>query len=281
MMIKRMGMSKRIITGIAVLALFLTVFWLCMAVTAHASSVKLTPGKKYKFTVGEDDEDVSWTFSIPARGVVTWSFSGSDILAFKILNKKKKPVWQGEVSYLQKSGRVTYKVGLQKGTYIAEVSRQYKSWTSSGDHYKLTATYKKTGSFEIESNNSFTTATELKLGKQYQAVFWDEYSGGWVGDREDYYKVKLTKGKNYQIQFSNFIKLFKGNSYKVNFKLYAPNKRTIIYSYDSSYSMSHSTLPKNGRLTFTAGSTGWYYIRLTAAYAPAQPMAFKVKVVKR
>lgn len=117
-------------------------------------------------------------------------------------HKGSKLCWTANTLLLNKGGKQVYTIGLDKGSYKVSLRG------SSGAKMKVAFT--KNSYYEIEPNNEKATATKLKLGKKYGGIFGD-CATDYVNRAEDYYKVKLEKGKQYTVQFTQYKKLFGGD----------------------------------------------------------------------
>lgn len=176
--------------------------------------------------------------------------------------------WSANTLILSKNTRHAYNIGLQKGGYRLVVR--------SGSGTKVKLSFVKNSYFEIEPNNMKTTATQLTLGKQYAGVFGDTESD-YVNMAEDYYKVKLKKGQKYTVQFTQYKKLFAGDSPMAGLIVENPSGVRLVNA-DSNYALNMTTLPKSGKVTFTANKAGWYRIVLKPSYFGYKPVMYKIRV---
>lgn len=183
-----------------------------------------------------------------------------------VSDKNDKVVWDTSSSKQaddKNSKEFVYYVGLNAGTYYVKFNPAY----SVGDA-NVTTKYKFTftadNNIEVEPNEKKENATGISLNKMYRGFFGYDY--GTVGEY-DFYKVKLTKDKNYKIFMDNkkifsttvLIELYdaKGKDNSITFRFKENNNGMNVYE-------------------FTAGTTGDYYIKLWN-YHGAQ-MEYKIGV---
>ncbi|MCR5418362.1 MAG: hypothetical protein K6E84_05545, partial [Lachnospiraceae bacterium] len=84
----------------------------------------------------------------------------------------------------------TTQLGLPKGQYFIQVIYCYNFDDST---YHITAGFTPSAYWEKEHNDSFTTATDMEVGKEYFGSIFCERSN------DDYYKINVTKGDDYNI----------------------------------------------------------------------------------
>ncbi len=258
-------MKKRVLSILLALVLLAT----CIPFTALSVSaatgyyifdaISISAGKTYtkSWTSYTDSNDCYNEITVPSRGYVTFSISKpiddyGEVSSFELelYDSDAQLVWSTDTSHQKNtfSPNYTYKIGLARGTYYMNIEPNfYVTSGSISSTYKYTCT--KTKTWEIENNNNSTTATALTLNKKYSAV----YGEGDYGD-DDYYKVKLTKGKSYQVVVGNAAQLDEGT--------------TILKMYDPSGDRNYDVYLGSGRASGTseiydikAEMSGWHYIQ--------------------
>ncbi len=94
-----------------------------------------------------------------------------------------------------------------------------------------------------DDNNSFETATEISVGKEYSRL----YIG--PNDVDDYYKVYLNEGQTISIQF---FKWLPGAAANTDMELYSPDGKLAIRS---PHDYIHT-------ITYTINSSGYWFIKV-------------------
>ena len=267
-----MSNKKRIISGVlcAVMTLSILVF---VPKTVEAKSAynvinvtDLGTGKTVteKWT-NNHHKEAYYSFTMKKNGFVSFSVTkpvltgkySSDLKheqKVAILDKNKKEVWVSntEKSDDLNSSKASFKTGLKKGKYylcIRPLSLTVMSYQSATT--KLTLSTTARNNYEIESNSTKKSANELKLGKTFTGTFCDEYdSDDYNHAKDDWYKVKLKKGKKYTITLGKYKNLRK------------KGRKTLVYVSNGSKNIDTKTLIKKGSYTFKATKNGYYYIRL-------------------
>ncbi|MCR5468040.1 MAG: hypothetical protein K6F37_03690 [Lachnospiraceae bacterium] len=196
----------------------------------------------------------------------------SKFFDFYIYSKKgKKEVWGHTLNTL-KLDTIEYqscKVGLKKGSYYLEIMP--KTWiTGTGENLTsaITLSTKADKNYEKESNNTRKTANTLKLGKKITGTYGDE---GYFSKNkyQDWYKIKLTKGKTYKFTFKNKSKL----KTTTMARILASNQIYDTKGYGNK-------LLKNGKLLYTPAKSGYYYIQIEN-YGQSKPYEYTLKVTKK
>lgn len=209
---------------------------------------------------------------------------GSNYYNVFIYNNKGKEVWAISLEEMEKEpgSNFNFKVGLKKGTYYADIrpafspEYDYEYDDDFNEHIvyteiistKITVTTKTNAYYEIESNNSRSTATTVKLSKWYSGSFCEESYRGKNG-YQDWYKVKLTKGKKYKFQLKNYTQLGAGTTICKILK--GSQKDEYTYGY---------YLLEDGSVTVKAKKTGWYYVRLYND-GNETPVDYKLRITKK
>ncbi|MCR5272992.1 MAG: hypothetical protein K6E13_08415 [Lachnospiraceae bacterium] len=227
----------------------------------------LGTGKSYTETwTNKHHKEAYYSFTLKKNGYVSLSITKPEIDGLRsdqrvvILDKSKKELWVSNTDKLDgtNSKKTSFKVGLKKGKYylcIQPLSMTVMSWQSGTT--KITLSTKANNYYEKEPNNSKKKANTIKVGKTYKGMYCEEYDssvfvGSAVGD--DWYKVKLKKGKTYKITLKNYKSLKKGS-------------RTTLVDITGGKKKSDTaslgrTLKNKGSVKIKANKTGYYYIRL-------------------
>ena len=155
--------------------------------------------------------------SIPSRGYIIITMekpydSEGEVSSFKLYmyDEDGNDVWSCNTKPQEDtfSEYYVYKVGLDRGTYYLNIKPNFYVYSNSAP---IDAGYKYNfyadNYWEIEPNNSQTTATQLTLNKMFSGVYADEsYDSSYM----DYYSINLTKGVSYTINIDNYEKLDAG-----------------------------------------------------------------------
>ena len=183
-----------------------------------------------------------------------------------VSDKNDKVVWDTSSSKQaddKNSTEFVYYVGLNAGTYYVKFNPAYSVGdTNVTTKYKFTFT--ADNNIEVEPNEKKENATVLSLNKMYRGFFGYDY--GTVGEY-DFYKVKLTKNKNYRIFIDN------KNIFETTILI-------DLYDANGKYTSTTFRFKENNNgmnvYEFTAGTTGDYYIKIWN-YHGAQ-MEYKIGV---
>ena len=255
----------RVLRAVIALALCMVMGLMCTAPALAAEKpTAMAFDKFYKLTPGFSD--FLGTFRTTARGFVKLVVSGDAYLVE--LKQGDKVCWASNNLLLEKGGKQTYTIGLAKGKYTLSFRGD------SGAKVKVSFT--KNNYYEVEPNNQKATATKLTLGKQYGAVFGDRKSD-LVNQAEDYYKVKLVKGKKYTVQFTQYKKLFEKDA-PMGFVIVENPSGLRLVNAVSEYALGRTTLPTNGKVKFTANVSGWYTIALKPGWFKYKTVSYKICV---
>ncbi|MCR4674192.1 MAG: hypothetical protein K5675_04210 [Lachnospiraceae bacterium] len=249
---------------------------------SNAISLGTKGSDTYEWTL-DNHKEVYYSFKMKNNGYV--SFSVSNPMAYNIyhsqrvviLNKKLKEIWVGDsLGNLYDAEKMSYKVGLNRGDYYLCIQPQNLSMVNQSN-VKTTVKLatKKDYNFETESNDTRKTANTLKLKKYKKASYGDEYDvDNFTDEKEDWFKVKVKKGKTYKITLKNY-KQFNKNHHTALVDILF-DKQTI-----DKQSLG-STLRKKGTLKVKATQSGYYYIRVwnDCLYKPFD-YQLKVEQVKK
>lgn len=254
----------KISKAIIALVLCMVMGLMCTA-PALASVTKSMQFDKY-YKIPTTTNELIGKFKTTARGYVKLTLSG-DIYTAEVY-KGSKLCWTANSLLLKKGGKQVYNIGLDKGSYKVNLRG------SSGA--KMMVTFTKNSYYEIEPNNKKATATKLKLAKYYGGVFGD-CASVYVNQAEDYYKVKLEKGKEYTVSFSQYKKLFGGDRPMAFVIVEGPDGVRRVNA-DSEYALSMTTLPTTGKVKITANQSGYFRIILKPGWWDYKKFGYKIKV---
>ncbi len=242
--------------------------------TTVGDAIEMKSGQwvKRAWTKNNDDLNCYNKFVLSSRGYITFAMkkvtdddgrsSACDLVLYDVNGKK---VWSCNTEPLVEDSfndTVEYKIGLDKGTYYMNLDPQF--YVESGmieTEYKYTFT--KSDNWEIESNDDASKATSLTLGQKYNAVYCEE---SYASNYRDYYKFKLTKGKEYTVTIYNYSELDEGT--------------TIVDFYDADNDEFYPDNKNSGSAkvwTFKAGKSGTYYLLLDND-GNSKPVEYQVKV---
>lgn len=179
--------------------------------TLPSNAIQLTSGKYYYKYWTKDNYRLNCynKITIGSRGYITLTLEKpyddeGEICSYKLylVDGNGDDVWNCNTAAQTDSFSeyYTYKVGLNKGTYYLNIKPNFYVYSGSiPGSYKYDFT--SSSSWEVEPNNTLPTATSIELNKMYSGVYADEsYSSTCI----DYYKVKLTKGSNYELKVDNY-----------------------------------------------------------------------------
>jgi hypothetical protein len=204
-----------------------------------------------------------YKFTMPKQGYANITITNKKSTPYWIFiyDKKGRTMWDcrtdGQKKY-STSKNYNYKVGLKKGTYILGVKPMNRPPRSG---FKSTVTVKAVANkyWETENNDSFETATTLKIFKKYTGVYGENISG--IGD---YYKIALAAGYTYQFQIGNANSIFNSRD-TVLCKIYDPNQKEVkaygSYSY-AGYRIQRDIIQNTGVVTIDCNETGYYYLKI-------------------
>lgn len=249
--------------------------------TTKATAVSVQMGKKYYKNWTNDNLSLNcfYKFKMNKRGVLTITSNKPEDemgalghFVFNIYSKTGKLVWSGD-SHEQSeipTNNYSFKVGLAKGDYYLNVDA-YISFYSEGSYVEswIKLSQKANSYFEVEGNNSKSSATKLKLNKYYGAVYCEESSST---NHMDYFKVKLTKGKKYKFVVKNYDELFSDTAY---LNIYDPSGKNITGGNDLYFDIR-----EKGKATYKAKKSGYYYIKLYND-GFSIPVNYKIGVYKK
>lgn len=259
---------KKIISKLLVLAMAFTVF-ASFPATVSAAEAGTLPSNAIQLTDGQWHTKY-WTHSnydlncynkivVPSRGYITFTASKpfddeGEVCSydFVLYDPDGKVVWAADTGAQRDafSEYYTYKIGLAAGTYYMNIDPSFYVYSYSAPietQHKYSFT--KASNWEIESNNNQADATEIQLDQTYYGVYRDEsYDTSYM----DYFKIKLTKGRQYKLTIGNYNELEADTLIE---EMYDPYGNEIL-PYEAKDS-------GNARVwTITANASGWYYIQL-------------------
>lgn len=224
-----------------------------------ASAIKLNEGVYHTkwWTYSNYKSDCYNKIVIPERGCMTFTvlkpFSETGEIEsydFILYNSKGEVVWAAD-SYEQIKSfndSFVYNIGLAAGTYYMDIDPSFNMYKDSA---KMETRYKydfeACDNMEIENNNTFDAATEMKIGKLYSGVYGEE---SFDYTYADCYRVSLIKGTEYELIFENYDEIE-----DLIFNIYGADGTRYVLP----------TAKKEGRTTkwnFTVSESGTYYYRL-------------------
>ena len=200
---------------------------------------------------------------VPARGVITFTITRPDnnkedpgYYDFFMYSSKGSIKWHGTSYAMCKTSvkNFVFNIAVAAGTYYLNI----KPYIWLNDTITtVEATYKYTFEandyWEIEPNNAANQATSIALNTTYSGVYGEE---SYDYDYEDWYKVKLIKGKSYKLSIGNYEALEKGTTI---FDIYDSDMNSIDIYY-----LFYSQAKKSGNtyyITFKAPASGTFYLR--------------------
>ncbi len=184
--------------------------------TLSSNPIVLTEGEyhtKY-WTYSNYDLNCFNMIEAPERGYITFTIqkpfdNEGEIGTFRLVlfDEYGNIVWDANTDEQSDSfsPNYVYKIGVDAGTYFMNLDPGFFVYRDSAPIetlYKYDFT--ESSYWEIESNDTQTTATSIKLDKMYNGVF-SEQTGNTL--YTDYFSIKLTKGVKYRIKFDNYEKL--------------------------------------------------------------------------
>ena len=200
---------------------------------------------------------------VPSNGYITFSIekpvdSEGEIESYylTLYDSNGDIIWEGHKSASKDifNSYYEYKIGLEKGTYYMDIDPSFYVYSTSAPiETSYRYVFVETSCFEIETNNSFETATTVSLNKEYSAVIHEGSSD------YDYFKVKLTKGEKYTVRFNNY-------DSDASYTFYDPEESSKYFDKESSFDewdYGYKTVNGNNMVwTFTATASGYHYIRV-------------------
>ncbi|MBO4459480.1 MAG: S-layer homology domain-containing protein [Clostridiales bacterium] len=113
-----------------------------------------------------------------------------------------------------------------------------------------------------EPNNTFDTATQVTLGKEYKAEIgsMDNYLKNKYKSDDDWYKFELTEGRTYRITVSGYTERFSETTLLIN--LISPDKEVSDNPFLGVSVRNDIRQRKVDNYDFEAKTSGTYYLRL-------------------
>ena len=239
---------------------------------SDAKIINFSEQYRRAWTASTYDKNSYNKFTVPKRGYVVLKVKkmteddGSIYsFHFSISNAQGRVIWAADSANLENSSSdyYQYKVGLQKGTYYFNMKPSIRI-RGGKEETTYSISYKPTNYFEIESNDTKKTATLIKMGKIYTGVYGDQ---SYDYTYEDYYKVKLKKGKMYQFILKNAGTLDEDTSTLV----------TVLEPSGKKVKMAGADLLEKGKVKLKAAKSGYYYIKFSN-YGNQIPVEYKIAV---
>ena len=264
-------MKKKVLSLLLTLCLAVGIASTC-AVPASAAAVGTTPQTAISLTDSvwytrywtNDNYDAKCynKIVVPSNGYITFSIekptdSEGEVSTFDLTlyDSTGSEIWEGDKSSDKDifNSYYTYQIGLTKGTYYMDIDPSFYIYSSSAPietSYRYVFT--KSNTWEVEKNNDFTFATAISLDTVYNGVL-NEGSSDY-----DYFKVYLTNGQKYTVNFEN---INDGTSYY----FYDPDRDYKSFTTNQEYDWYYGYETINGAgktWTFTAQKTGYHYIKI-------------------
>ncbi len=227
--------------------------------TTAANSINLNEGVYHTkwWTYSNYKLDCFNKIVIPERGCMTFTVrkpfaeSGEiESFDFILYNSKGEVVWAAD-SYEQIDSfndSFIYNIGLVAGTYYMDIDPSFYINKNSADmeiRYKYD--FEACDNWEIENNNTFASATEMKVGKMYNGVYGEEsFDHTYV----DCYAVELNTNTVYKLIFENYAQID-----GLYFGFYGADGTEYVLP-------TAKTEGKTTEWKFAVGKSGTYYLRL-------------------
>ncbi len=278
---------KKLIKGALILMVMCLV--VCASFTlmpAEAAEEGTSMANAFNLTKGVYQTKV-WSYSnykagsynkitIPERGCLTFSVikpydeeGEIESFDFVLYDSKGNVVWAAD-SYDQitsADNSYVYDIGVVAGTYYMYIDPSfhiYKDEKNMETRYKYD--FEACDNWEIENNNSVSSATEIKVGKMYNGVYGEE---SFDYTYADYYRVYLNKGAKYVVNFENYDKIKRLST--LNFGLYDADGNNIALS-------GEKLEGKTTKWDVTVSKSGTYYLVLDD-YGNEAGIDYKIGVV--
>ena len=278
---------KKIIKGALILMVMCLV--VCASFTlmpAEAAEEGTSMANAFNLTKGVYQTKV-WSYSnykagsynkitIPERGCLTFSVikpynaeGEIESFDFVLYDNKGNVVWAAD-SYDQitsADNSYVYDIGVVAGTYYMYIDPSfhiYKDEENMDTRYKYD--FEACDNWEIENNNTASSATEIKVGKMYNGVYGEE---SFDYTYADYYRVNLNKGAKYVVNFENYDKMKRLST--LSFGLYDADGNKVALS-------DEKLEGKTTKWDVTVGKSGTYYLVLDD-YGNEAGIDYKIGVV--
>ena len=240
--------------------------------------------KKYKIP-GKSNNEHYYKVTVTNKGYLTFSLDNP----YKSIISISEPIVKTMLGVIDDTGHYLwvhhydytvedtkdhgYKIGLNPGTYYVYISNQLYSMSENTMTYHFS--YTDTDSFEAEPNNTRDMANDYILGTTVSGEYGVRAWMWWIdGIADDYFKVKLEKGKTYTF----------------NMKISDVYEQNPYYYYSIEDNSGNKILDKfefnmngaNTTDTFTCTQTDTYYIhigkddRLITSLDNVEPYTFSI-----
>lgn len=261
--------------------------------TSAANPIVLKDGEWYDRYWTRDNCDAKCYNKIEthSRGYITFYLekpidSEGEVGSYdlQLYNSDGVIVWEGDKSAENDifNTYYEYKIGLDAGIYYMNIDPSFYVYSSSPaikTSYRFV--FKETSLYEIENNNEFKNANIISLDKEYSAVIEEDTYD------KDYFKVYLTKGKEYTVTFDNY-------DSNVRYEFYTPGQEEEYFTTNKEYDWyyGYESVKEDSLIwTFTAKESGYHYIcvsdlsdkdvsytvKVTAKKIPASKLTAKLK----
>lgn len=253
--------------------------------TSATNPIELNNGKWYtrKWTSENCFEDCYNKIELHTRGYITfylerYTDAEGNVCTYnlELYDSAGNIIWTGDKSSKNDIFNKYYehKIGLDAGIYYMNIeSTIYVPYDAAPVDIDYRYVFKETNLYEKESNDDFKTATAISVDKEYSAVIEEN-----VYDK-DYYKIKLTKGKEYTITFDNYDSnvsyMFCNPGQEEEY--FTNNKEYLEYGF---YYGLESIKEDSLVWTFKATESGYHYICVTDWSDKDIPYSVKVTANK-
>lgn len=223
-----------------------------------------------------------WKIELTFEHVYTDDSHGWDIIIYRYTNGEYQELSNDRVTLKDNEKyRLPYIGAVSDGIYYVKIKNY--NWRAVGKEYVIRNNFQQSDYYEKEENNSYTTATDLKIGEKYNGTLNSNSD-------KDFWKITATK--------KGYIKLSFGHDYIDDYHGW----NVYVYQYvNGEYKeLSSQTISlKDNKLIqlkgISAQSGGIYYVTITnynsnavgvnytlkAAYSIGKPYNLRGTISKR
>ncbi len=217
--------------------------------TGDIEYTDVTFGKSYYYEEKSTDfqKETYYKLNVAEQGLIHISatklggaYKTDRLMDFALYDSSLNKIWEEKTLKASTESSLPYDlfVGVKKGTYYVGVSGGSKYYGGSTIVFSFTGN----NQLEIEPNDSKETATPMKFNTEYKGYF-----GGDGAFDNDYWKINLEKGKDYELRIKDFY--------------YVKNAQGQIFMTTPSgknYLMKNA-MDSHGSVKINAEETGTYY----------------------